>query len=331
MTQREAGASGFLDAQRAARIANTAVPNRSDDKRATLPGPVMTANGRGTHAANAVQASHRRAKPDRSGHRSDPETPSTPHSTADRGPVADGDPAGSASRSSAPHSVAPTSAASNPGTHSSGTRDAESAPPGHGHAPIQRVPSVPGGVFVGERFPDLTVATPRLHVRPHTPADADRVTEIFGDRLTKRWLPFSAEYGPIDGRAWCGEMAAERRAMGQGDHYAIVRREDDRLIGCLWTKRTDWPARSTEVSYALAPEARGFGFAAEAVDGLVIELIMRHHFGRVEMRVAPGNTGSRRVAEKAGFRYEGLLRNAGYVHSGRVDLEMWSLVTGDLH
>jgi ribosomal-protein-alanine N-acetyltransferase len=198
----------------------------------------------------------------------------------------------------------------------------------NGH--LGRIPSVPGGVFVGERFPFLTVATPRLHVRPHTLSDADRVTEIFADRLTQRWLPFPAEYGLIDGRAWCGEMAAERRAMGQGDHYAVVRREDDEVVGCLWTKRTDWPARSTEVSFALAPEARGFGFAAEAVDGLAIELIMLHDFGRIEMRVAPGNTGSRRVAEKAGFRYEGLLRNAGYVHSGRVDLEMWSLVAADL-
>jgi RimJ/RimL family protein N-acetyltransferase len=198
------------------------------------------------------------------------------------------------------------------------------------HPPVQRIPSVPGGVFVGERFPYLTIATPRLHVRPHTPADADRVTEIFGDRLTRRWLPFSSEQGPINGRAWCGEMAAERRAMGQGDHYGIVRREDEQLVGCVWTKRTDWPARSTEVSFALASEARGFGFAAEAIDGLAIELIMRHDFGRIELRVAPGNTGSRRVAEKAGFRYEGLLRNAGYVHSGRVDLEMWSLVAADL-
>jgi RimJ/RimL family protein N-acetyltransferase len=198
------------------------------------------------------------------------------------------------------------------------------------HPPVQRIPSVPGGVFVGERFPHLTIATPRLHVRPHILADADRVTEIFGDRLTQRWLPFSAEHGPINGRAWCGEMAAERRAMGQGDHYAIVRREDEQLVGCLWTKRTDWPARSTEVSFALAAEARGFGFVAEAIDGLAIELIMRHDFGRIELRVAPGNTGSRRVAEKAGFHYEGVLRNAGYVHSGRVDVEMWSLVAADL-
>jgi RimJ/RimL family protein N-acetyltransferase len=194
----------------------------------------------------------------------------------------------------------------------------------------QRKATKRDGVFVGQRFPDLLIATPRVLVRPLTVADAGPVDEVFGDRLTQRWLPFPADFGPIDGRSWCTEMAAERRAMGFGDHYGIIRREDEQLVGCAWTKRTDWPARSTEVSFAVAPEARGYGFAAEAVDGLAIELIMRHDFQRIEMRVASGNTSSRRVAEKAGFSYEGLLRNAGHVHSGRVDLQMWSLVAADL-
>ena len=181
------------------------------------------------------------------------------------------------------------------------------------------------------RFPTLTVATPRLHVRPLVLTDADPVSEIFADKQTQRWLPFPREFGQIEGVAWCTDMAQERRDSGNGDHYGVVRREDDRLVGCLWTKRTDWSGRVTEISYAIAAEARGFGLAAEAVDAAAIALILEHGFQRVELRVAPGNTASRRVAEKAGFTYEGLLRNAGYVHSGRVDLEVWSLVVADLH
>jgi [ribosomal protein S5]-alanine N-acetyltransferase len=70
--------------------------------------------------------------------------------------------------------------------------------------------------------------------------------------------------------------------------------------------------------------------AAEAIDAVAIALLLEHGFQRIELRIAPGNTASRRVAEKAGFTYEGLLRNAGYVHGGRVDLEMWSFVAADL-
>jgi RimJ/RimL family protein N-acetyltransferase len=181
-----------------------------------------------------------------------------------------------------------------------------------------------------QRFPSLTVATPRLHVRPVALGDAGQVAGIFADRQTRRWLPFPTGDGPVDAEAWCAEIATEVRDHGVGDHYAVVRREDDRIVGCLWTRRTDWTARSTEVSYAIAPDARGFGVAGEAVDVLTIALILEHGFQRVELRVAPGNLSSRRVAEKAGFTYEGLLRNAGNVHGERIDVEVWSLVAADL-
>jgi RimJ/RimL family protein N-acetyltransferase len=179
-------------------------------------------------------------------------------------------------------------------------------------------------------FPVLTVATPRLQVRQLVAADEPAVAEIFADKQTQRWLPFPAHSGSVDAAAWCTGMAVERRVSGAGDHYGVVRREDEAVVGCLWTKHTDWVARVTEVSYAVAPQVRGFGLAAEAVDGLTIALLLEHGFQRVELRVAPGNVASRRVAEKAGFTYEGLLRNAGQLHSGRVDLEVWSLVAADL-
>jgi RimJ/RimL family protein N-acetyltransferase len=184
------------------------------------------------------------------------------------------------------------------------------------------------------RYPALTVATPRLHLRPLEVADAPDVDTILADRLTRRWLPLPAPApdgaGSLDGLTWCTELVGRHRDRGDGDHYGVLRREDGRLVALLWTSRTDWTARSTEVSYIVSPSARGFGVAAEAVDALTIALLLEHDFERVELRVAPGNTASRRVAEKAGFVYEGMQRNAGYVHGGRVDLEMWSLVAGDL-
>jgi RimJ/RimL family protein N-acetyltransferase len=180
------------------------------------------------------------------------------------------------------------------------------------------------------RFPALVVATPRLHVRALEIADAPDVDTIMCDRLTLRWLRLPADDWPPDGLVWCTELAGRQRATGDGDHYAVLRREDGRLVGLLWTWRTDWTARTTEVSFVVAPNARGYGVAAEALDAVAIALLLEHGFQRIELRVTPGNTGARRVAEKAGFVYEGLQRSAGYVHGGRVDLEMWSLVGADL-
>jgi [ribosomal protein S5]-alanine N-acetyltransferase len=179
-------------------------------------------------------------------------------------------------------------------------------------------------------FPELTVLTPRLMVRPVAAEDAPAVLGVFDDRQTRRWMSLPSPYTTSDARMWCTWSAAQRRTTGDGDHYAIVRREDDKLVGLLWTKRTDWGSMTTEISYVVAPDARGFGFTAEAVDALAVDLILEHRFQRIELRVAQGNVASRRVAEKAGFVHEGLLRNAGVDDSGRVDLVVWSLVPADL-
>jgi [ribosomal protein S5]-alanine N-acetyltransferase len=185
-------------------------------------------------------------------------------------------------------------------------------------------------VLPARHFPDLVVATPRLHIRALEIADAPDAELILADRMTRRWLRLPAEDGTPDGLVWCTEVAGRQRDTGDGDHYGVLRREDGRLVGLVWTWRTDWTARTTEVSFLVAPGARGYGVAAEAVDALAIALLLEHGFQRIELRIAPGNLSARRVAEKAGFVYEGLQRNAGYVHGGRVDLEMWSLVTADL-
>jgi RimJ/RimL family protein N-acetyltransferase len=185
-------------------------------------------------------------------------------------------------------------------------------------------------VLPARRFPDLVVSTPRLHLRPLEIADAPDVDAILADRLTRRWLRLPAGDAVPDGLAWCTGIAGRQRDTGDGDHHGILRREDGRLVGVLWTWRTDWTARATEVSFLVAPGARGYGVAAEAVDALAIALLLEHGFQRIELRVAPGNVAARRVAEKAGFVYEGVQRNAGYVHGGRIDLEIWSLVTDDL-
>jgi RimJ/RimL family protein N-acetyltransferase len=69
---------------------------------------------------------------------------------------------------------------------------------------------------------------------------------------------------------------------------------------------------------------------AEAVVGLSRWALTEAALQRIQLRIAPANEASQRVAEKAGFTREGVARNAGTVHGGRVDLVVWSLIPTDL-
>jgi RimJ/RimL family protein N-acetyltransferase len=79
-------------------------------------------------------------------------------------------------------------------------------------------------------------------------------------------------------------------------------------------RRTDWAAGVTEIGYWAATEARGHGYLTEATEALARWTLAEVGLHRVELRIATGNAASRRVAQKAGFRAEGVARSAGYVH-----------------
>ena len=116
---------------------------------------------------------------------------------------------------------------------------------------------------------------------------------------------------------------------GAGVHLAFGP-GGDRLSGCVGLNRTDWTSRVTEIGYWTGPWARGLGHTTEAVAMLSRWALQEQDFERVELLVAPENSASARVAQKAGFMAEGIARNKGRGGDGRTDLEVWSLVPADL-
>jgi RimJ/RimL family protein N-acetyltransferase len=179
-------------------------------------------------------------------------------------------------------------------------------------------------------FPQATLETSWLTLRAFEQGDLAQVAAGCADELTQRWLPLPRPYTEAHARAWCLEAAPDILESGEGIQWALVDRTAGRLAGGFGLKRTDWTSRTTEVGYWVAPWARGRGCATAAVREIGRWLLVDQAFERLELRAATGNVASQRVAEKAGLTREGILRNAGVVHGGRVDLVLFSLVQGDL-
>ena len=82
-----------------------------------------------------------------------------------------------------------------------------------------------------------------------------------------------------------------------------------------------------EISYQLfGSQHAGRGYTTEAVNLLVGYLFGAKRVNRMQLNIHPGNAASKRVAEKSGFTFEGLMRGCWF-HQGQYhDLEIWSLL-----
>ncbi len=179
-----------------------------------------------------------------------------------------------------------------------------------------------------QTFGAVTLTAGDLTLRPLTDADADDVAEACQDSETLRWLPLPRPYSVVDAEWFIGTFAPRQRESGAGVVFAIE--SAGRLAGVIDLKHVNWAAKVAEVGYWVAPWGRGRGVASRATRALAQWAIREHGFERVELFAATGNAASQRVAQKAGFVREGVARNAGYVHHGRVDMVLFSLVPDDL-
>jgi RimJ/RimL family protein N-acetyltransferase len=177
-------------------------------------------------------------------------------------------------------------------------------------------------------FPaDLVLTTERLTIRPFDDSDLDAIVVAASDPLTQQWLPLPRPYLIDHARGFVHEIAAAALASG-----GLIRAIEcaGGLAGAIDFKAADWKNGEVEIGYWAHPAFRGRGIMVEAVTAMAHYALIEMDLQRVVLRVAPGNTASTRVAEKAGFTREGVARNAGFVHDGRVDLAIFSLIRPDL-
>lgn len=142
-----------------------------------------------------------------------------------------------------------------------------------------------------------------------TLAQVPAVVRLFNDPSVARWtLHIPHPYTTRDGRKWV-RRAAEGRRTGGWLGLTVVRCSDGEVLGGVGLHDLGTGRLRAEVGYWLGRAHRGRGYATEAVNLLVRTGFTRLGLHRIEARVFPGNTASRGVARRCGFRYEGRLRD----------------------
>ena len=126
------------------------------------------------------------------------------------------------------------------------------------------------------------------------------------------WLPWAGAGLSVDeSEANCRRQQA-RFILREDFVFLIFERRADggegELLGGTGLHRIDWALRRFEIGYWRKTGCEGRGFVTEAVRALARLAFDALDARRVEIRMDDNNTRSWRVAERAGFTLEALLR-----------------------
>jgi RimJ/RimL family protein N-acetyltransferase/uncharacterized protein (DUF952 family) len=151
----------------------------------------------------------------------------------------------------------------------------------------------------------------RTSVRLLEDADAQALFEAIDESRERLgpWMPWAGRHVSVaDSLLYIRQAQAEwlvRRRLPVG----IIESATGRVVGGSGLERIDWESRSFEIGYWLRTGAEGSGYAQETVRLLTTLAFSRLDANRVEIRMDPRNRRSERVAQRAGFDFEGTLRN----------------------
>ncbi|GGV61969.1 GNAT family N-acetyltransferase [Streptomyces griseoloalbus] len=188
-------------------------------------------------------------------------------------------------------------------------------------------------------FPNISISTERLVLRPLDTDDVPALAAMMNDDQVAAWTDVPQPFTEQAAHGWITEHAPAEREAGRGLDLAVTEFLTQRLVGIIQLTKTNWHVRSTELSYIIAPWARGEGYASEAALATAQWLFGDQRLERIELRTAADNTASQQVAQKIGCISEGVLRNACIAHVRtddggwsdiRTDFIVWSLLPEDI-
>ena len=168
---------------------------------------------------------------------------------------------------------------------------------------------------------------PKIRLEPLTRARLEDVGDIITDPDVLRFtrVPDPTPDGWVE--SWFAGY--ERgRADGTRENFAIVG-ENDEFLGVAVAPEIDRDSRTAELGYVLAPSARGRGVATAALELLTRWAFEEIGIERAQLYISPRNAASKRVAEKAGYVFEGTLRSMHFKGDLREDTEVWSRIPSD--
>lgn len=186
-------------------------------------------------------------------------------------------------------------------------------------------------------FEPVHLSAGRLYLRPLQASDEPAVAVAMRDPEILRWnTGTTIVRAPEVARAamWL-RVREEGWATRRAANFGVVDATTGALLGMVGIRDINYLPQQAIASYWTMPEARGRGVAPQSLD-----VVSRWAFGspdtgglglrRIWLDHAVVNPGSCRVAEKAGYRFEGVMRESFLTYEGeRLDSHLHARLSTD--
>ena len=165
----------------------------------------------------------------------------------------------------------------------------------------------------------------KIQIRKWELADAKDLATALSNRKIldnlRDGLPYP--YTEQDGKDFIAAMLA----ADENSTFAFAITLDGKVIGSIGAFRQENIHKHTaEFGYYIAEEHWGKGIMTEAVKQLCDYVFSHTDMIRIYAEPFAYNIGSQRVLEKAGFQYEGTLRNNAVKNGKILDMKMYSIL-----
>jgi [ribosomal protein S5]-alanine N-acetyltransferase len=192
--------------------------------------------------------------------------------------------------------------------------------------PTQFEPVVPAGRLGARTQP--VIDGYGLRLRPWRASDIPAVIAAYSDPAIAHWHARTIT-DAAEARVWLDERARNRRTEKAIDWAIVTPDEETTVLGRAGLNQVELTEGIAELAYWVLPEHRGANIAARAACTLTDWAFDDLGLHRLGLQHSTHNDASCRVAERAGFAYEGTLRETALHPDGWHDMHLHGRIATD--
>lgn len=171
-------------------------------------------------------------------------------------------------------------------------------------------------------FPPLN--TPRLFLQQILPEDQSFIFEGLSDPDVIRF--YGVSYDTFQSASVQMEWYEQMLKEGSGVAWKIVDRESKKAMGVVAVYLYKPAHKRAEVGFWILPQFWNRGYASEALRAAIDYWRIEKLLHRMEAFVEEGNNASKRILEKAGFIYEGTMKDCEIKNGKFISLQIFGLI-----